>query len=529
VDQLREELQNRGVEIDSEATEQNLREQLVQALGEQSGSGTKRSLEESDEAVEQDEPQVKKQRAEGDESTEQPQEQAAAEQTTTSEETQPEENKTEENQEQGEKAEAYDSKSLEGAYPPPRDSDSQEQGEGEGEGAAASTDANGAAMTEGDASQQAQAQAQADAYAQYYQQYAADPAAAAAYYAAYGYAYPGMTAATGSTDSTSASSPSPITVSAAPTTNTEEKDVGPPPPGRVAGRCKWFDVRKGFGFVLQDDNPAVGDIFCHQTAVRNKPGFTGVKDGDRVWFRFTRDPNGRPRAEDVTAVGGQPIEGQSVGSMAGPTNPAAAMGMMPGMMGMPGMAAMPGMAMTSFPPHTADELAPGRHRGVVKWFDVAKAYGFITPLDGTEDVFVHQSQIRGRTLADGENVEFELVKEEGRKGFKAANVTGPGNTQPVGASAADPLAAGGGAMGPMGGAMGMGAGMMDPTMMAMYGGYGYPMMGYPMMGAAGMYDYSQAAAGAGAAGAAGFDYAAYYAQYAQQQQQASASGAAASK
>ncbi|KAM0049415.1 putative transcription factor interactor and regulator CCHC(Zn) family [Helianthus debilis subsp. tardiflorus] len=69
-----------------------------------------------------------------------------------------------------------------------------------------------------------------------------------------------------------------------------------------------------------------------------------------------------------------------------------------------------------------------RQSGTVKWFNDTKGFGFITPEDGGEDLFVHQSSIRTdgfRSLGDGETVEF--VVETGSDGrTKAADVTGPG-------------------------------------------------------------------------------------------------------
>lgn len=63
-----------------------------------------------------------------------------------------------------------------------------------------------------------------------------------------------------------------------------------------------------------------------------------------------------------------------------------------------------------------------RRKGTVKWFSDGKGYGFITPEDG-EDLFVHHTSIDGsgyRTLAEGEEVEFEVMDET--EGPKAQNV-----------------------------------------------------------------------------------------------------------
>jgi CspA family cold shock protein len=62
--------------------------------------------------------------------------------------------------------------------------------------------------------------------------------------------------------------------------------------------------------------------------------------------------------------------------------------------------------------------------GTVKWFNESKGYGFISPADGSADVFVHFSAISGsgfKTLTEGQSVNFEV--EQGPKGLQAVQVT----------------------------------------------------------------------------------------------------------
>lgn len=64
-----------------------------------------------------------------------------------------------------------------------------------------------------------------------------------------------------------------------------------------------------------------------------------------------------------------------------------------------------------------------KENGIVKWFDLGRGFGFITPASGRPDIFVHVSAIIGdgyKILIPGEEVQFEIVDSE--RGFRAVNV-----------------------------------------------------------------------------------------------------------
>ncbi|MGD8366083.1 MAG: cold shock domain-containing protein [Desulfobacterales bacterium] len=63
------------------------------------------------------------------------------------------------------------------------------------------------------------------------------------------------------------------------------------------GTVKWFNERKGYGFIEQEDGP---DVFVHHTGI-NSNGFRTLNDGDRVTFDIQQGAKG-PSAVNVTVV-----------------------------------------------------------------------------------------------------------------------------------------------------------------------------------------------------------------------------------
>ncbi len=155
----------------------------------------------------------------------------------------------------------------------------------------------------------------------------------------------------------------------------------------VSGVVKWFDVAKGFGFIVSDEVP--GDILLHSNVLRNY-GRTSIADGSAVDFRVVKTNRGYQVHEIVHIEPPAEVD-EEHGFVTELTREE--------------IAALP--------------LEPAR----VKWFDRGKGFGFANVFGKPGDVFVHLDVARRAGLGDLETGEAIAIRvDHGERGMLAVEV-----------------------------------------------------------------------------------------------------------
>jgi CspA family cold shock protein len=155
----------------------------------------------------------------------------------------------------------------------------------------------------------------------------------------------------------------------------------------VSGTIKWFDVSKGYGFVVPDDGGA--DILLHVTTLR-RSGFQTAYEGARIVCEAQK----RLKGMQVFRV-----VGIDESTAIHPAQSAAAR------------------------THVQVTPSSGYEIAIVKWFNRVKGFGFLTRGEGTDDIFLHMETVRRYGLAELKPGDSVLVRYgDGPKGLMATEV-----------------------------------------------------------------------------------------------------------
>lgn len=161
----------------------------------------------------------------------------------------------------------------------------------------------------------------------------------------------------------------------------------------ISGVIKWFDVSKGFGFIVPDNG--MPDVLLHVTCLR-RDGFHTAYEGARIVCEASARPRG--------------LQAFRILSMDEST------AVHPSQMPLPRT-------------HVTVTPTSGLERAIVKWFNRLRGFGFLTRGDGTEDIFVHMETLRRYGMTELRPGQTVLVRfGPGPKGLMAAEVRPDGGT-----------------------------------------------------------------------------------------------------
>ncbi|MCS6892442.1 MAG: cold shock domain-containing protein [Rhodovarius sp.] len=221
------------------------------------------------------------------------------------------------------------------------------------------------------------------------------------------------------------------------------------PEGPIEAKVKWYNGRKGFGFVLGPDGQ---DVFFHASALtqagidpppETDDILTCEIGADRIGRRLVtrivdikRGPGGRPSAladrPPRREYGDRPPRRDFSGGGFGDRPPrrdfGGGFGDRPPRRDFGGFGDRPPRRDFGDRPARRDIDQGGptyQVTGTVKWFDTVRGFGFVTPDDGGQDVFLHSSVLQraGRTeLQQGEKIELDV--RDGQRGRQAVTVRG---------------------------------------------------------------------------------------------------------